>query len=237
MAFPKRLLVDGEEVVVELRPHWAFLGWPLVAGAGVVVLVVGTLVVFSHAPVGVIYVLLAFVAIAGLWLAGRMLRWLTTSLVLTDSRIIERTGVLARSGLELRLERINQISYHQSLGARVFRSGEVLVEMGGETGVVVFDHVPRPAAVQRLITEQVAAIHRPTPAPMPMPVSTPGSGTWADQGSASSDTPPAGVTPVTRRPEGSSVADLLVQLDELHRRGILTDDEFRVKKAELIDRI
>jgi len=235
MAFPKRLLVDGEDVVVELRPHWAFLGWPLAAAVGVVALVVGILVVFSHAPVGVIYVLLALVVIAGLWLGGRMLRWLTTSLVLTDSRIIERTGVLARSGLELRLERINQISYHQSLGARLFRTGEVLVEMGGETGVVVFDHVPRPAAVQRLITEQVAAVHRPSSTPLP--VATPVSGAWVGQATTGSDTPPSGVAPVTRRPDGQSVADLLVQLDELHRRGILTDDEFRTKKAELIDRI
>ena len=34
-----------------------------------------------------------------------------------------------------------------------------------------------------------------------------------------------------------TVADRLVQLDELRRRGILTDAEFAAKKAELLDRL
>ena len=34
-----------------------------------------------------------------------------------------------------------------------------------------------------------------------------------------------------------SVADRLLQLDELHRRGIVSDAEFASKKAELLDRL
>jgi hypothetical protein len=33
---------------------------------------------------------------------------------------------------------------------------------------------------------------------------------------------------------GQSVADRLVQLDDLRRRGILSTDEFQAKKAELL---
>jgi hypothetical protein len=43
---------------------------------------------------------------------------------------------------------------------------------------------------------------------------------------------------VTRLHGGEdSVADRLVQLDELRRRGILTEAEFASKKAELLDRL
>ena len=28
MAFPRKLLNDGEELVLDLRPHWIFLAWP-----------------------------------------------------------------------------------------------------------------------------------------------------------------------------------------------------------------
>ena len=53
LMFPRRLLTEGEDVVVELRPHWAFLGWPLVATFAGLALFVGiALVAFPHAPVG-----------------------------------------------------------------------------------------------------------------------------------------------------------------------------------------
>jgi membrane protein YdbS with pleckstrin-like domain len=244
MPFPRRLLTDDEEVVVELRPHWAFLGWPLVVAVAAVVFAIAVIVNFPDAPVGVLYVLLVLVAGSALWLAARLVRWFATSLVVTNSRIVQRSGVFSRNGLELRLERVNQLSYHQSIPARIFRTGELHVEMGGETGVVVFDHVPRPAAVQSVITEQIDAVHhrsggllssRALPASWdgPGPSSRPGTGPGM-----TGETPPSGIARVTRL-QGSedSVADRLVQLDELRRRGILTEAEFASKKAELLDRL
>jgi membrane protein YdbS with pleckstrin-like domain len=240
MPFPRRLLTEDEEVVVELRPHWLFLGWPLVVAVSVVALSVVVAVSFSHAPVGVLYVLLVLVAVSALWLAARLVRWFATNLVVTTTRILQRSGVLARSGFELRLERVNQLSYHQSLIDRILRTGELLVEMGGETGVVVFERVPRPAAVQSVITEQINAVHRASGAGAAIPGTRPqGPGGAGRNGSAlTGDTPPSG-SPRVSRPGSAepSVAERLVQLDELHRRGIITDEEFAAKKAELLDRL
>jgi uncharacterized membrane protein YdbT with pleckstrin-like domain len=232
MPFPRRLLTEDEEVVVELRPHWAFLGWPLVAAVGAVAVSIAVLVALSHAPAGVMYVLLALVSGTALWLAARLVRWFATTLVVTNSRIVQRSGVLSRSGFELRLERVNQLSYHQTILDRIFRTGELHVEMGGDTGVVLFDHVPRPAAVQSVITEQINALHQ-----RHMGASD---STWeVDPGPGpTGDTPPAGTPRVARAPfEEGSVAGRLVELDELRRRGILTDAEFASKKAELLDRL
>jgi len=252
MPFPRRLLTEDEEVVVELRPHWAFLGRPLVVAVAVVVVVIAVAVDFSDAPVGVLYVLLALVTCSALWLAGRLLRWFASSFVVTNTRIIQRTGVFSRRGLELRLERVNQLSYHQSIPDRILRTGELQVEMGGDTGLLVFDHVPRPAAVQSVITEQIDALRHRAGVP-----ASAGAGTGARSGAAATgqnprgaggrgaqelgitgDTPPSGTAAVARSPRGEdSVAARLVQLDELRRRGIVTDAEFASKKAELLDRL
>ncbi len=52
------------------------------------------------------------------------------------------------------------------------------------------------------------------------------------------DTPPSGIARVSPSPHGEeTVAERLVQLDELRRRGIVTDAEFASKKAELLDRL
>ena len=241
MPFPRRLLTEDEEVVVELRPHWAFLGRPLVVAVAVVVLAITVVVNFSNAPVGVLYVLLALVTGSALWLAGRLVRWFASSFVVTNTRIVQRTGVFARRGLELRLERVNQLSYHQSIPDRILRTGELHVEMGGDTGLVVFDHVPRPAAVQSVITEQIDALRHRSGVPIrPGPVRPRGTGSPPTEPGPgiTGDTPPSGVARVTRSPQGEdTVAARLVQLDELRRRGIVTDAEFASKKAELLDRL
>src|SRR5437899_1274947 len=36
MAFPRRLLTDGEELVLDLRPHWIALAGPVAAGVAIV---------------------------------------------------------------------------------------------------------------------------------------------------------------------------------------------------------
>ena len=43
MPFPKRLLLDGETVALDLRPHWWFFAGPLFAGIPVLVLLVAAL--------------------------------------------------------------------------------------------------------------------------------------------------------------------------------------------------
>ena len=72
MPFPRRLLTEDEEVVVEIRPHWAFLGKPLVTAVAVVALSIAVTVAFSDAPPAVLYVLLVLVACSALWLVGRL---------------------------------------------------------------------------------------------------------------------------------------------------------------------
>jgi uncharacterized membrane protein YdbT with pleckstrin-like domain len=246
MPFPRRLLTEDEDVVVELRPHWAFLGKPLAVTIAVVTLSITILVVFSNAPTFVLYALLVAVAGSALWLAGRLVRWFATSLVVTTTRIVQRSGVFSRNGLELRLERVNQLSYHQSIPGRILRTGELHVEMGGDTGVVVFDHVPRPAAVQSVITEQIDALRHRSAVPL---TAGPRQASWdaaparparpnGREPATTDDTPPSGIARQGRAASGDdSVADRLVQLDELRRRGIVSDAEFASKKAELLDRL
>jgi hypothetical protein len=243
MTFPRRLLTEGEEVVVELRPHWAFLGWPLVATVAAAALAVGIDVAFPHGPAGVGDVLLGVFAVTALWLAGRILRWVTTSIVLTTTRLVQRSGVLGRRALELRLERINELSYHQSLPGRLARTGELMVETGGESGVITFEHVPRPAAFQSLITEQISAFHDARRVRTDRPVGVSEGGPGAPQ---HADTPPAGGPAVPMAPPvpspvsagaAPSVADRLMQLGELRRRGIVSAAEFEAKKAELLQQL
>jgi hypothetical protein len=231
--FPRRLLFDGEDVVVELRPHWIFLGWPLMATAAAVVVAVAIVVEFPSAGVWLSYVLGALVLLPALWLAGRVLRCVSTSIVITTNRIVERWGVFSRRADEIRLEAVNQMSYHQTILERLFRVGTVFIEVPGRTGVIVYRCLRRPDVVQRIISEQTAELYQQGT------TATPGSARPAAGGVPAQDhTPPTG-TPTVRgqQPAQQSVVDAMSQLDELYRRGLLSDAEYETKRAEVLRRL
>jgi uncharacterized membrane protein YdbT with pleckstrin-like domain len=71
--------------------------------------------------------------------------------VLTNQRVIFRAGVIARTGIEIPLYRVNNINFHQSIFERMIGAGDLLIESGGEDGLQVFDNVRDPEQVQSFI--------------------------------------------------------------------------------------
>jgi hypothetical protein len=247
MVFPRRLLYEGEDVVVELRPHWIFLGWPLVATVLAIVVALAIIATYS-VPTAASYVLLVLVLVPGVWLVGRVARWWSMEVVITTNRIIERWGVLSRRSDEIRLEAVNQLSYHQNLFDRLLRVGNVYIEVPGRSGVIVYQCLRRPDVVQRIISEQTAELYRRGSGGGPGAAD--GAGGWrastAGPGPDFHHTPPAGTPMVgsgVRAPAGTpgpgsgSVVDAMAQLDELRRRGLLSEAEYADKKAELLRRL
>ena len=156
---PQRLLGDDEHVVMALRPHWKELVWPTI-----VLLVVSPVASFSAAkmPDGHaqkwlrLAVLVIAVVIVLRWTLWPFLRWLTTSYVVTDRRIITRVGILARHGRDMPLSRVNDVSFdHSGILERVLGCGTLVVESAGERGQVTLTEVPRVEKVQRELYDLV----------------------------------------------------------------------------------
>ena len=155
MAFPSKLLNDGEEVVLDLRPHWWFFFGPLVA---LFLSIAATIAVMVfNLPDWLWFALLALTAINALWLLARLAKWGTTQFVVTTDRLIYRSGVLAKKGLEIPLERVNNIHFNQGVFERMLRSGDLMIESGGERGQQSFSDIRRPAFVQNEIYRQMEA--------------------------------------------------------------------------------
>ncbi len=84
------------------------------------------------------------------WTVWPFLKWLTTSYVVTDRRLITRVGVVARSGRDMPLSRINDVTFeHTNLLERMLGCGTLVVESAGERGQLVLRDVPRVEEVQR----------------------------------------------------------------------------------------
>jgi uncharacterized membrane protein YdbT with pleckstrin-like domain len=155
MAFPRKLLNDNEDVILDLRPHWWFLSGPV---ALTVLLVVATAVVAALFDSSIaILACLVLLLVSVLWFIGRYLKWTTTNFVVTTDRLIFRSGVLAKHGKEIPLERVNDISFHQGVFERMIGAGDLMLESGGERGQETFSDIPHPAKVQNEIYRQIEA--------------------------------------------------------------------------------
>ena len=94
MAFPRRLLVEGEELVMDLRPHWIALVMPSIATVATFVVMLILYRTFEEDILDLV------VGIAGtLFLLAyplrRLVDWLTSHFVVTSDRIIHRRGFIA----------------------------------------------------------------------------------------------------------------------------------------------
>lgn len=149
MAFPEKMLNEGEEVVIDTHPHWwAFAPAGLRLVLAIVIAVVAALNI-SHDIVN--YLGIALILVAVVHLGWVYLTWFTTDFVLTTDRLVTRSGVLSRQTREIPVERINDLACHQSIFERMIGSGDLLVESGGERGQQKFSNVSDPFAVQNTI--------------------------------------------------------------------------------------
>ena len=150
---PAKLLGDGEEVVMAMRPHWKEMFWPAVvlvltspvATYLAAIVPDGSAQTWLRLTIGVIAILVVL-----RWTVWPFLKWLTTSYVITDRRIITRVGVVARLGRDMPISRINDVTFeHSGILERVLGCGTLIVESAGERGQLVLRDVPRVEEVQR----------------------------------------------------------------------------------------
>lgn len=156
MSFPSKLLAPGEEVYLDSKPNWSLLFWPAVITILVLAGCVAIAVLWSSAPAVTAWVLLGCGLVALLYFALRYAAWTTTTFVVTSQRIVYRTGVLRRTGREIPIGRVQDVTYHQTIIERLVRAGSLSVESAGRHGQDPFPDITRPAEVQSLINRVVA---------------------------------------------------------------------------------
>jgi uncharacterized membrane protein YdbT with pleckstrin-like domain len=155
VAFPTKFLNEGEDVVLDLRPHWSFFVGPVAALVGSLALAIFVAVRFDDRRDWVLTPALVLVAASLVWFAARYVRWLTTNFVVTTDRLIHRTGVFSKHGKEIPLERLNDISFRKTLLERLVGAGDLLIESAGEQGQQEFHNFSHPERVQNVIHHQI----------------------------------------------------------------------------------
>ncbi len=145
-------------MILELHSHWSILTLPFVALLACFVILGSAVFAFPGSPTWLIEAIGVFCGLPLIWLGVRQLQRQTTSLIVTDQRVALRTGVVVKKGWDVRLERINDVSYDQSLWGRIFRVGDIALDTGGgEVGDKSMQRVPHPDGLKVLIFERQSA--------------------------------------------------------------------------------
>lgn len=152
MPFPESILTDDETIVRQFRPHWRMLAIPVlwVIAAMVAIVLVYRMLPPDDGTVDLItsgLILLALIPLA----INPVIKWWFTSYVLTSERLITRTGAIARSGIELPLQNINNVLFNQNVLERLLQSGDLLIESAGESGQSDFTNIPNPEEFQSML--------------------------------------------------------------------------------------
>jgi len=158
MAYPRKLLAEDEQLVLDLHPHWKALVGPvlvLVLTLGVGSFLAAEIPAGDHQGLYRLLVLVVALAVLVAFSLRPFLRWFTTHFVITNRRVLVRSGILSRTGRDVPLSRINDITFSTTFFERLLGCGTLLVESAGERGQVTLSDVPKVEQVQRRLYDLV----------------------------------------------------------------------------------
>lgn len=158
MGLSSNLLGGGEYEIAHLRTHPKVLIWPTVALVAILVVAIVAMVFMptSWQPIsGIVLAVIALVAAVPLFIMP-LVRWLTTTYSITNRRLITRTGIITRSGHDIPLRRISNVSYEHHLTDRIFGCGSLVFTTSAEEPLVLRD-IPDAERIGVKISEMLGA--------------------------------------------------------------------------------
>jgi uncharacterized membrane protein YdbT with pleckstrin-like domain len=229
MPYPTKLLNRNEEVALDLRPHWWYFGRQILTGIPLFILIV---LILAWSADGFVkdaanWIVIGLVVAWVIWLGVKYMAWSRTYFVVTNQRVIYRTGVVSRRGVEIPLERINNINFRQRILERMIGAGNLDIESAGEQGSSTFDFVRHPDGVQQEIYKQMDVRDHRQAAMGADAVGDAVAKVIAEQGAGAGAAGGGGQT----------VPEQIEALARLRDAGHITPAEFEVKKSELLGRM
>jgi membrane protein YdbS with pleckstrin-like domain len=151
-------------------------------------------------------------AILAVWTLWLLLLLRSNEYVLTSHRLILQTGLLAKSSMDSRLDKVNNVEHRQTLWGRILGYGDLEIDTASETGAALFPRISRPLDFKRAILTAVEDYRsRGFRAASPLPAAP-----------AAPSVPPA---------------ERIRQLKKLLDEGLISPQEFEAKRRQLLDEV
>jgi membrane protein YdbS with pleckstrin-like domain len=173
MGYAEKNLAPGETILHRARYHWIFYRVPLLLFLLAVLLGIASFYATQKAPgegvarpVG--FLALGFAALAAVLFLARRIRASADEFVVTNRRVMRKTGLVAREIEQVPVEKIQDVTVEQGVLGRLLGYGTVLVETASERmGMLAFPDIARPEAFRNALWGRAADSGAATAAPAP----------------------------------------------------------------------
>jgi membrane protein YdbS with pleckstrin-like domain len=216
MGYLEGLMGGKEKIVLKERQHWLVIGPKLLLWIVVALLIcLVTLVLSIATPLdGVALVLLLALAFPFWRIMVDLLNWWNEQYVITNRRVIQLEGIINKHSIDSSLEKVNDVVLEQSALGRMLNYGDVQILTASEFGVNLFRRIAHPVRFKTEMLNQKEAL-----------------------GDLDVFEGRAKRVLGQEAPSQGDIPELIAELDELRKKGIITDEEFQDKKKALLEKI
>lgn len=212
MTYVERLLGESESVILIARESWVVLLREAVIDFILFLIIVGVTLVAQGlpqipSPFGWVFILLLIIPIFRF--ALQYIKWRNREYIVTNRRVIQLHGTINKEVIDSSLEKVNDVRMSQSALGRLFDYGDVEILTASELGSNLFRMIGSPI---RFKTAMLNAKEKLGFTEIP-------SG------------------PSSAKPTPADPAAMLASLTTMRAQGLITEEEFQKKKAELLSRM
>lgn len=219
-------LQQNEKVLLTTHTSWIMLTLPVLIVLAA--LVIGILIGSFKWAIGLLIPALAYSG----W---KYLEWKNNIWVVTNFRVIDEVGIFNINTKESQLDKINNVSYSQTIWGRIFGFGNVEIQTAATIGDTIYNNVDRPKLLKDTITLAQANyqhVHMAVQIKDIMQQMQPPSASQQPSYQSTTYVSP----PVQNEPPriNQQIGSELEKLFELKQKGILNEDEYQRAKARLL---
>jgi membrane protein YdbS with pleckstrin-like domain len=207
-------LQKGEKILLLTYSSWTALVLPFLVALA---LVVAGIVIVIRVPS--VWGWLVSLAGVGYWLL-RYAAWKVNIWVVTNFRVVDEAGLLTHYAKESPLDKINNVSYDQTVAGRLFNYGHVEIQTAAEAGATDYFNVNHPKRLKDTITAAQSEYKNLQ---------------FSNQAAQMAAAMDARAAAISKTAEAPAIAQELERLFELKMKGALSEEEYNRAKARLLN--
>lgn len=205
MGYVETLIGKNEKIVIKTRQHWMVMAGSIVGNLFFALIIIAIGVGLWITPLGLIGAFaLVLLIIPAALFIRDYLNWWNEEYLVTNRRVIQAEGTVNKHVIDSSLEKVNDVVLNQSFLGRMLDYGDVEILTASEIGVNKLHTIAHPVKFKTEMLNQKEAL--------------------------GSDEHFGGHGPIGQ----GDVPTMISELDELRKQGVLTEEEFQQKKAQLL---
>ncbi len=161
MGYIEDSLMQGEKIIYEAKLHY-FMYWKPVVLAILAIVVLFLPIEDAMKWKLICSGILLLLAIIWAFVVNNGKRY-----IVTNKRVIEKTGIIRRQSVELMLRKCESVQVNQSIAGRIFGYGDVIVTTGEDSSV--YEYIWHPVKFSTQINQQIDYINMNTPVAKEVP--------------------------------------------------------------------